>query len=144
METSLIEKFDKSRYNLIKWLTIGWIAWYGTFISKDLINNNLIVGLMLVIGFMGWVFFMVNLIRLMRLGKKINVDTKLKEALSNEMYQFYMLKSIAFAFWTVMATVCAFIAITTFYQMSTLIACEFILLVGVSSLLIANLVYNKE
>lgn len=144
METSLIEKFDKARYNLIKWITIGWIAWYGTFILKDLINNSVILGLMVVVGLAGWILFMVNLINLIRLGKKINVDLKLKEALSNEMYQFYLLKSTAWGFSIVMATVCALIGVTAFYQLSSLIAFEFILLAGVSSFLTANLIYNKR
>lgn len=144
METTLIEKFDKSRYSLIKWLTLGWIVWYGTFITKDLINNKFISGLMLIVGLFGWIFFSINLVRLVRLGKKINLNSKLKEALNNEMHQFYIFKSMNWGFWTTIATVCIFIVMSMFYKISTLIVCELILFVGVSSVLIANLAYNKE
>ena len=144
METSLIEKFDKSRYDLVKWFTMGWIAWYGTIVSKGLIHNNFIIGLLLGIGFFGWIFFMVSLVKLVRLGRRIKSDSRLNEALSNEMHQFYVLKSIAWGFSTVMATACTFIVVSLFYPIPTLVACEFILFVGVSSSLIANLVYNKE
>ena len=144
METTLIEKFDKSRYSLIKWLTLGWIIWYGTFITKDLINNKFIIGLMLIIGLFSWIFFSINLVRLVRLGKKINLNSKLKEALNNEMHQFYILKSMNWGFWTTIGTVCIFIIMSMFYKISTFIVCELILFVGVSSVLIANLAYNKE
>jgi hypothetical protein len=144
VETSLIEKFDESRYSLMKWLTLGWTVWYGTFIMKDFINNKIVIGLMLIIGFLGWIYFTINLVRLIRLGKKINNDNELKEALSNEMHQFYMYKSVAWGFWTIIMTVCVFLAIMTFYEISTLIVCELILFVGVSSSLIANLFYNRE
>ncbi len=144
METSLIEQYDKSRYNLIKWLTLGWIVWYGTFIAKDLINNKLIIGSILIVGFIGWIFFTINLLRFIGLGKKINADVKLKEALSNEMHQFYAYKSIVWGFWTIIVTICALIVIIIFYEISALIVCELTLFVGISSSLIANLAYNRE
>jgi hypothetical protein len=144
METSLIEQFDKSRYNLSKWLTLGWIVWYGTFIAKDLIKSKLIIGSIIIIGFIGWIFFTINLFKLMGLGKKINADIKLKEALNNEMHKFYAYKSFVWGFWTIIATICTFIVITIFHEMSALIVCELTLFIGVSSSLIANLVFNRE
>jgi hypothetical protein len=144
METSLIEKFDKSRYSLIKWLALGWIVWFGTFIAKDLINSKFIIGSILIVGFIGWIFFTINLIRFIGLGRKINADIKLKEALSNEMHQLYVYKSIVLGFWTIIATICALIVITKFYEISALIVCELTLFVGISSTLIANLAYNRE
>jgi hypothetical protein len=143
METSLIEQFDKSRYSLIKWLTLGWIVWYGTFIAKDLINNKLLIGLIFIVGFIGWIFFTISLIRFIGLGKKINADIKLKEALSNEMHQFYAYKSIVWGFSTIIATICTFIVITIFHEISALMVCELTLFVGISSSLIASLVYNR-
>lgn len=143
METSLIEQLDKSRYSLIKWLSLGWIVWYGTFIAKGLINSKLLIGSILIVGLIGWIFFTINLIRFIRLGKKINANTKLKEALSNEMHQFYAYKSIFWGFWTIIATICVFIVITIFHEISALIVCELTLFVGISSSLIANLVYNR-
>jgi hypothetical protein len=144
MEISLIEQYDKARYSLTKWLTLGWIVWYGTFIAKDLIDNKFIIGSILIVGFIGWIFFAINLFRLIGLVKKINADIKLKEALSNEMHQFYAYKSIVWGFWTIMVTISALIVITIFYEVSALIVCEITLFVGISSCLIANLAYNRE
>lgn len=143
METSLIEQYDKSRYRMIKWLTLGWIIWFGTFITKDLINSKFLIGLILIVGFIGWIFFTINLFRFIGLGKKINVDNKLKEALRNEMHQFYAYKSIVWGFWTIIVTICALILITIFHELSALMVCEITLFVGISSSLIANLAYNR-
>ncbi|MCK9206499.1 MAG: hypothetical protein M0P66_05245 [Salinivirgaceae bacterium] len=145
METSLIEKMDKSRYNLIKWLTIGWTIWFGTYIAKDWINNRLIFGFLFLIGFIGWILFTVNLIKYLRLGKKVNSDNKLKEALNNEMHQFYGYKSFFWGFWTIVATISILFVISLFYhQISALIVCEITLFIGVLSTLIAGLIYNRD
>jgi hypothetical protein len=144
MEDSLIEKFDKSRYRLIKWFTVGWVVWYGTFIAKDVINNTPIVLLLVLVGLVGWVIWSINLVQLLRLGKKISINPELAEAMNNEMQKFYALKSSNIAFAATMATVGVFIGITAFYKISALIVCESILFVGMSSAFISYLVYNKE
>jgi hypothetical protein len=143
MDTSLIEKLDKSRYDLIKWLTIGWTIWFGGYIVKDWINNKLIFGLFILIGFIGWILFVVNLTKYLRLGKKVNADNRLKEALNNEMYKLYAYKSIFFGFLTTMIIICIFLLISLFNNIPALIVCEIVLFFGISSSLIASLIYNK-
>ncbi len=143
METSLIEQFDKARYSLIKWLTVGWTIWYGTFIAKNLINNKLIVWFIMVVGFIGWIMFIVNLTKYTRLGKKINSDRKLKEALNNEMHQFYKYKSSFWGFCIIIATNSIFLVILFFHQISAVLVCELTLFFGILSSLIAVLVYNR-
>lgn len=144
MGTSLIEQFDKARYSLIKWMTVGWTIWYGTFIAKDFINNKLIVWFILIIGFIGWIFFTINLIKYMRLGKKVNSDSKLKGALNNEMHQLYKYKSSFWGFWIVIATISIFLVISLFHPISAVIVCELTLFLGILSSLIAGLVYNRD
>ncbi len=144
METSLIEQFDKARYSLTKWLTIGWTIWYGTFIAKNLINNKLIVWLIMMVGFIGWIMFIVNLSKYTRLGKKIKSDSKLREALNNEMHQLYKYKSSFWGFCTIIATSSIFLVISFFHQISAVLVCELTLFFGILSSLIAVLVYNKD
>ena len=144
MNNSIIEQFDKSRYSLIKWLTLGWVVWYGAIIAKDLITSKLIFGLVIFVGFIGWIFFSISLVKFVRLGKKINEDNKLKEALASEMHRYYAYKSFFWGFWATITTICALIAITLFYEISTLIVCELTLFVGITTSLIAYLVYNKD
>ena len=59
METSIIEQYDKKRFNLIKWLTLGWALWFGAYIIKDLINSKTIFGIILLLGLPGWLLFVV-------------------------------------------------------------------------------------
>ena len=144
METFLIEQFDKSRYSLIKWLTVGWTIWYGTFIAKNLITNKLIVWLLMIVGFIGWIMFLVNLTKFTRLGKKINSDSKLREALNNEMHQLYKYKSAFWGFCIIIATNSIFLVILFFHQISAVLVCELTLFFGILSSLIAVLVYNRD
>jgi len=143
MESSLIEKLDKSRYNLIKWLTIGWAIWFGGFILKELISSQIIFGLVILIGLIGWILFSVNLFNFLRVGKKVNADNRLKEALNNEMYELYKYKSFYWGFWTTIASTAIFIGISAFYILPALFVCEVTLFLGVLSTLIAGLIYNK-
>ena len=76
METTLIEKLDKARYNLVKWLTIGWAIWFGTYILKDIITTKTIIIVLVWIGLIGWTIFTINLINFMKLNRKVKKDSK--------------------------------------------------------------------
>jgi len=145
METSLIEQYDKSRYNLVKWLTIGWAAWFGTYILNDLINDKFII-VQLSIGFaglIGFVFFVVNLQKFLRLASKIKYS-RLNDALNNELHQIYKYKSAFFGYKVLLGAICVFFVISIFCPIPAKLVCEITLYLGVLSPLIANLVFNKE
>jgi len=144
METSLIEKLNKSRYNLIKWFTIGWTIWFGGFILKDLISNNLILGLIILIGLFGWIIFSVNLIRLRKLGKIVNSDSDLKNALNDELMLHNRNKSFTVGYWTFSILICIFFALSIFIDISTLIVCEITLYIGTLSTLVSSLIFNRD
>ena len=144
METSLIEKLDKSRYNLIKWFTIGWSIWFGGFIIKDLISNKLILGLIILIGLFGWIIFSVNLIRLRKLGKIVNSDSDLKNALNDELMLHNRNKSFTVGFWTFSILICIFFILSMFINISTLIVCEITLYIGTLSTLVSLLIFNRD
>lgn len=144
MESSLIEQFDKSRYNLILWVTIGWAAWFGTYILKDLINNELII-LQFLIGFVGLIgfgFFAVNLQKYLRLASKVKYS-RFNDALNNELHEIYKFKSAYFGFKVLLGTISLFFILSYFHQISAKIVCDTTLYLGVLSSLIAGLVYNR-
>jgi hypothetical protein len=145
METSIIEKLDKSRYNLIKWLTVGWAAWFGTYILKDLINHELIVvqWTTVLVGVIGFILFIINLQKYLRLASKIK-NSRLNEALNNELIRLNAYKSFFMGFWTVIVIICIFFVLSLFYKISALIVCEITLYFGVLSPLIAGLIYNRD
>jgi hypothetical protein len=145
METSMIEKLDKARYNLLKWLTVGWGTWFGSYILKDLIKNgsiilDLFIGL---VGLVGFVFFAVNLQKYMRLASKVKYS-RLSDALNNEMHQLYKYKSIYIGFKVLLTTIILFFIISLFNQIPSKFVCEITLYFGVLSSLIAGLIYNRD
>lgn len=145
METSLIEQLDKSRYNLITWLTVGWATWFGAYILKDFINNELPLLQFLIgfVGLIGFVFFIVNLQKYIRLASKVKYS-RLNDALNNELHEIYKYKSVYFGFKVLLGTISLFFVISIFYQIPAKIVCEITLYLGVLSSLIAGLIYNKD
>ena len=143
MESSLIEKFDKERYLVIKLVTIGSAIWLGSHILQDLIINTSIVLIVIFVGLIGWIFFTVGIIKLLKFTRKINSNRILKEALNNEMYRLYTYKSAFVGFCAVLITCGCFYVISTFYDIPALLACKFILFFGCLATFIATLVYNR-
>ncbi len=144
METSLIEKLDKSRYNLIKWFTVGWTIWFGGFILKDLISNIFILGLIILIGLFGGILFSVNLLRIIKFGKIVNSDSNLKNAMNDELMLHNRNKSFIVGYWTFSILICIFLALSMFLDISTLIVCEITLYLGTLSTLLSSLFFNRD
>ncbi len=143
METSLIEKFDKSRYNLVKWFTVGWTIWFGGFILKDLIGNKLLLGLIILIGLFGWIIFTLSLFRYLRLGKIVNSDNDLKSALSDELSLHNRNKSFKVGYWSLIILIVIFFGLSIFTNITALIVCEITLYIGVLSGLVSSLIFNR-
>ena len=140
----MIEKLDKSRYNLLKWFTVGWTIWFGGFILKDLINNKLILGLIILIGLFGWIIFSVSLIRFRKLGKIVNSDSDLKNALNDELMIHNRNKSFSIGYWTYSILIAIFFVLSIFTDISALIVCEITLYIGTISILVSSLIYNRD
>jgi hypothetical protein len=145
MEMSLIEQLDKTRFHLVKWLTIGWGIWFGSYILKDIVGSKLVfldilVGL---VGFVGFILFFVYLQKYLRLGSKIK-HSRLNRALNNEMHEQYKAKAFLWGFKTMLCTISIFFAISCFYTIPAKVVCEVTLYFGVLSALIAGLIYNKD
>lgn len=140
----MIEKLDKSRYELLKWFTVGWGMWYGGFILKDLISSKLILGLILLVGLVGGVIFAVNLIRFRRFAKIVNSDSDLKNALNDELMLHNRNKSYTVGYWVLIIVTGIFMLTSIYTDISALIVCEVILYIGILSVLVSSLRYNKD
>jgi hypothetical protein len=145
METSLIEQLDKARYNLIKWLTFGWVVGFGAYIIKDWITEEFIMLQFLIelVGFIGFGFFAVNLQKYIRLSSKVKYS-RLNDALNNELHEVYKYKSAYVGFKVFLVTISLSFVISLYYQLSAKNVCEITLYLGVLSSLIAGLIYNKD
>ena len=144
METSLIEQLNKSRYNLIKWLTIGWSLWVGTYILKGFIQFGLILSALIWIGLLGWVVFIINLVKYLKLNREVRADSLLKEALNDELLQLNRYKSFFIGFIATISVVSIFFTISLFVMIPSLMVCRITIFCGVLAVLIAGLILNKE
>ena len=144
METSLIEKLDKSRYNLVKWLLISWILWFGGFILKDLINNKLIQLSINLISLFGSVMWIKSLVQLRKFGKIVNSDIHLKNALNDEFAIHNRNKSFIVGYWTLIILLGIFFLLSMFTTISALIVCEITIYIGIISSLLSSLIYNRD
>jgi len=144
METSIIEQLDKSRYNLNKWFTVGWAIWFGTYIFKNAFSSKLLFGIIAIAGMLGWVLALNNFVKLVKLSKIVKADSKLKEALNDELHQLYFYKSIRWGFMAVIAINSIFFSVTMFYQVSASIVCETTLYLGILTFSVAGLIYNRN
>jgi hypothetical protein len=144
MKTSLIEQLNDSRYNLIKWLTIGWSIWVGTYIAKDLIQYQLILTALVWVGLFGWIVFIINLLKYMKLKREVKSDSLLGEALNDELIQLNRYKSFFLGFWVTISIIGIFFGISLFVNITALMVCRTTIYVGVLSVLIAWLIYNNN
>jgi hypothetical protein len=145
MKTLLIEQFDQSRYNLVKWLTVGWATWFGAYIIKDLMDDNSII-LQFFTGFaglIGFVVFVIYLQKYFRLASKVKYS-RLNDALNNELNLIYKYKSVYLGFFVLLGTIGLFFCISPFYQIPAKTVCEVTLYLGILSALTAWLIYNRE
>lgn len=143
METSLIEKLDKSRYNLIKWFTLGWSIWFGGFILKGLISNKLLINIIAFIGLIGAIIYAINLLRFLKIVKIVNANNELKSALNDELTMQNRLKSFKVGFCTLSVLISIFYVLSIFTSIPALVVCEVTLFFGVLSVLISSLIYNR-
>jgi hypothetical protein len=146
METSLIEQLDKTRYNLLKWITIGWGTWYASFIGNknELIHGHIIFQIAFWIGLLGYTIFVINLIKYLKLGRQLRRNPQLREALEDEWHHFNINKSYKFSYWTVIGITITLIAITSFTSISALMTAELILYFAVMSFFCSSLYYNRD
>ena len=144
METSKIEQLDKLRYNLLKWLTIGWAIWFGSFVLKNLVNRPEITGVVAWIGLLGWTIFIINLIQYMKLRRELRWDAKMLEALNDELHQLNMHKSFVIGYWVAIGTTALLFGLSEFLNMPVVLVTETILYLGVLSVLVSGLIYNRD
>ncbi|MGE5393914.1 MAG: hypothetical protein ACM3P1_04165 [Candidatus Saccharibacteria bacterium] len=144
METSLIEQLDKTRYNLLKWITIGWGTWFATVIGNSIIHGHIIIQIAFWIGLAGNTIFIINLIKFMKLGRQLRKDPKLHDALEDELHHFNIGKSYTFSYWTVIGATGILLVVNSFASLSALVTAELILYVGVMAFFCSSLYYNRD
>lgn len=141
--TNRIEKLDKLRFILLKLTTIAFALWYGMNIIAGIIQDptlEIIAGL---IGLCGGVFWIITLIKLVRLSRDIRRDHEAKKALNDELFLYNRNKSFVAGFTMVMCVAVIFSAVTIFADISGLLVTKIIIFTGVVGTLSASWYYNR-
>ena len=144
MDTTMIEKLDKARYNLIAWFTAGWAIWFGGFILKDLINNKILLGIIVSLGLIGGIIFIISVLRYIKLGKIVNSDEELENAFADELFIHNRNKTFQVGYWTLLILIAIFFGLSIYTNITALIVCEITLYLGVLSGLISSLIFNRS
>lgn len=141
---SLIEQLDRSRYNLLKWTTIGWGIWFATIIGNNIEKGHILITIAYWVGLLGSTIFVINLIKFLKLKRELKWNAKLNEALNDELHVFNLHKSFQLGYWTVIVVTGVLMFISIFTNISGLLVSEIILYFGVLSVLISGLYYNRD
>jgi hypothetical protein len=144
METSIIEKLEKTRYDLLKWLTIGWAIWFGTIILKDFIKSPILIGVVSGAWLLGWVIFSINLVKFLKLKRELNWDPKAKEALNDELHQLNTHKSFFIGYMVTIGVTAVFYGISNFINLPSMLVTGIIIYFSVLAALISGLIYNRD
>ena len=142
MGTSLIEQLDKSRYDFLKWGTIGWAIWSGTYILPEIMDvpDNILKWTRL----LGWLILIIGSIRYFKLKRELNWDNKMKEALEGELHQYNLSKSFRNGYFVVIGITIVFFGFALFYTIPALIITKVTLYFGILAVLISKIIYNRD
>jgi len=143
METSLIEQLNKSRYNMLKWITIGWGIWYATLIAKNEIHGNIIIQIAFFFGLLGNTIFIINLVKFLKLNRELKSTPKIKEALEDELHQFNIGKSYKFSYWFIIGFTIFLLIIHNYAFFSALLPTDLLRYVEQSSFCCSSLYFKR-
>ncbi len=144
MSISIIEKYNRSRYNILKWFTVGWAIWYGRYLMTNFTQDKTILAISAIIGIIGIGIWAVNLFRYQKLSKVINADKKLREALNDELVVQNRNKALIVGYIVLMMGIVCFMVSSIFSNITSQLVCQSLLYMGVLSVLIAALIYNRD
>ncbi len=144
METSMIEKLDNARSSFLKWATVGYAIWFGTYIVVDPFFMTEIPSVLQGVRILGWLILLVSGIRAMKLKRELRWDKKMRGALEGELHQYNLRRSFQMGFFVVMGVTAVFLMFSLFYIIPALLVTKVILYLGGLTVLISKMFYNRD
>ncbi len=144
METSMIEKLDNARSSFLKWATVGYAIWFGTYIVADPFFLPEVPSVLQWVRILAWLILLVSGLRAMKLKRELRWDKKMKGALEGELHQHNLLKSFQMGFFVVIGVTAAFFMLSLFYIIPALLVTKVILYLGSLAVLISKIIYNRD
>ena len=146
-----IEQLDSARYNVFKLLLASFLLFYIPFIVGKFVlpyfpdASGILIVANALIGLAGAVLLFIALFRLVKINGKIKSDPALREALNNEMYVAYSLRTFQWAFFAMLFTsIASAVAATLYPAMPAPFFCYLIFLVGMVTLLGRFLAIHRD
>lgn len=144
METSMIEKLDNARNSFLKWATVGYAIWFGTYIVNDLLKLPEVPSVIQWIRTLGWLILLASGLRAMKLKRELKWDKKMKGALEGELHQYNLRKSFQMGFFVVFGVTAVFLMFSLFYTIPSLLVTKVILYLGGLAVLVSKIFYNRD
>lgn len=144
METNLIEKYDKSRINLLTGIAIGWTIYFGIFIFNDFIKNPVVLEILNIASIIGMIIFLYCLIRMTRINRIIIKNPELRKALNNEWIILNRHKARSVGFWVFLGSVLTGLYLVEFTNISATLIMGVVLMFGLLSNIISLIGFNKQ
>ena len=143
METSIIEKLDIAKSSFLKWATIGWSIYFGTYIITDLFRVPELPDVLTWVRLLGWLILIVSAIRFFKLKRELKWDRKMKKALEGEFHLYNLRRSFQNGYFVVIGTTAIFFLVSLFYTVPVLLVTKVILYFGTLAVMISKIIYNR-
>ena len=140
----MIEKLDNARSSFLKWATIGWAIYFGTYIVTDLLKLPEPHNLLSWIRILGWLVLIVSTIRFLKLKRELNWDYKMKYALEGELHLYNLRRSFQIGFYVVMGITVVFFGLSLYFTIPVLLVTKVIIYFGVLAVLISKMFFNRD
>lgn len=140
----MVEKLDNARSSFLKWATVGYTIWFGTYIVADPFFLPEIPSVIQWIRILGWLILLVSGLRAMKLKRELRWDKKMRGALEGELHQYNLRKSFQMGFFVVMGVTAVFLMLSLFYAIPALLVTKVILYLGGWAVLISKIFYNRD
>lgn len=144
MEASIIEKMEKTRFNVMLLQIIGFGIWFTGMILVQLpLNRSFFVVCNILSPFFG-LFFIYATIKNLLLCRKIKNNKELFEALGNEMYQSFDYKARTSGLYAAILCVMFIFLSNEYLNWPVKIYCMIIILVAVITVGVHRLLLYKQ
>ena len=140
----MIEKLDNARSSFLKWATVGYTIWFGTYIIADPFFLPEVPSVLQWIRILGWLILLVSGLRAIKLKRELKWNKKMKGALEGELHQHNLRKSFQMGFFVVFGVTAAFFMLSLFYIIPSLLVTKVILYLGGLAVLISKIFYNLD
>lgn len=139
METQKIEKLDKALYNLWLIRLVGLFIWGGFMIFEQITGNS--STMIYVAQVAGVTILLIGYVMKKIITNKMRNDSKIKQALTNELYILYNYKVYVWGFYVMMFSL---LALTYATNMDTESVCLISIFASAITAVTARLVYHHK